>query len=103
MKERLFTLLACFVLSVGIMTAQTKRVTGIVTSAEDGEPVIGASVLVKGQTIGAITGIDGDFVIPNVPESAKTLVVSYVGMISQEVDIKPGTMKVGLSGRFMGE
>lgn len=36
MKERLFTLLACFVLSVGIMTAQTKRVTGIVTSAEDG-------------------------------------------------------------------
>ena len=60
MKERLFTLLACFVLSVGIMTAQTKRVTGIVTSAEDGEPVIGASVLVKGQTIGAITGIDGD-------------------------------------------
>lgn len=96
MKERLFTLLACFVLSVGIMTAQTKRVTGIVTSAEDGEPVIGASVLVKGQTIGAITGIDGDFVIPNVPESAKTLVVSYVGMISQEVDIKPGTMKVAL-------
>lgn len=96
MKERLFTLLACFVLSVGIMTAQTKRVTGIVTSAEDGEPVIGASVLVKGQTIGAITGIDGDFVIPNVPESAKTLVVSYVGMISQEVSIKPGTMKVAL-------
>lgn len=96
MKERLFTLLACFVLSVGIMTAQTKRVTGIVTSAEDGEPVIGASVLVKGQTIGAITGIDGDFVIPNVPESAKTLVVSYVGMISQEVSIKPGTIKVVL-------
>ncbi|MDR3822900.1 MAG: TonB-dependent receptor, partial [Bacteroides sp.] len=64
-------------------------VTGVVISEEDGQPVIGASVLVKGTQIGAITGVDGDFTLPNVPSSAKTLVISYIGMQTQEVDIKP--------------
>ena len=44
---------------------------------------------VKGTQIGAITGVDGDFTLPNVPSSAKTLVVSYIGMKTQEVGIKP--------------
>ena len=58
-------------------------------SEEDGQPVIGASVLVKGTQIGAITGVDGDFTLLNVPSSAKTLRVSYVGMQTLEVAIKP--------------
>ncbi|MBO4974324.1 MAG: TonB-dependent receptor, partial [Bacteroides sp.] len=53
------------------------------------QPVIGASVLVKGTQIGAITGVDGDFTLPNVPSSAKTLVISYIGMQTQEVTIRP--------------
>ncbi|KDS17268.1 cna B-type domain protein [Bacteroides fragilis str. 3725 D9 ii] len=54
------------------MTAQTSRVTGLVTSEEDGQPVVGASILVNGTTLGTITDIDGKFTITNVPSSAKT-------------------------------
>ena len=54
MKERLLMLLACFFFSMELVLAQTSTVTGIVVSEEDGEPVVGASVLVKGTTLGAI-------------------------------------------------
>ena len=89
MKRKLMLLLACLFVGIGLVTAQTQKVTGVVISEEDGQPVIGASVLVKGTQIGAITGVDGDFTLPNVPSSAKTLVISYIGMQTQEVDIKP--------------
>ena len=69
--------------------AQTSTITGVVISAEDNEPVIGASVLVKGTTQGAITDLDGAFSIPNVAAKAKTLVVSFVGMRTVEVAIQP--------------
>lgn len=89
MKRKLMLLLACLFVGIGLVTAQTQKVTGVVISEEDGQPVIGASVLVKGTQIGTITGVDGDFTLPNVPSSAKTLVISYIGMQTQEVDIKP--------------
>ena len=89
MKRKLMLLLACLFVGIGLVTAQTQKVTGVVISEEDGQPVIGASVLVKGTQIGAITGVDGDFTLPNVPSSAKTLVISYIGMQTQEVEIKP--------------
>ena len=79
MKRKLMLLLACLFVGIGLVTAQTQKVTGVVISEEDGQPVIGASVLVKGTQIGAITGVDGDFTLPNVPSSAKTLVISYIG------------------------
>ena len=83
-------LLACLFMGASVVTAQTSKVTGLVISAEDGEPVIGATVAVKGvPTLGAITDIDGKFVIENLPSSAKTLIVSYVGMTTQEVTIHP--------------
>ena len=59
-------------------------------------PVVGASVLVKGTTVGTVTDIDGNFTINNVPSSAKTLVVSFIGLETQEVAIKPN-VKVVLS------
>ena len=96
MKERMLILLASFFISWSLAMAQTVTVTGVVTSADDSEPVIGASVLVKGTNTGTITGIMGDFTIPNVPSSATTLIISYVGMVSQEVTIQPGTLQVVL-------
>lgn len=63
--------------------------TGVVISAEDQEPVIGASVLVKGTNIGTVTNLDGEFTLPNVPTSTKTLVVTFVGMRVEKVAIKP--------------
>lgn len=70
-----------------MLRAQTKQVTGIVTSAEDGQPVIGASVLVKGTSQGAITNVEGKFQLDGVSASAQTLVVSFVGMKTREVPV----------------
>lgn len=87
--------LTCLFVGIGLATAQTQRVTGTVISEEDGLPVVGASILVKGTTVGTITDIDGNFTLSNIPASAKVLQISYIGMQSQEVVIKP-TLKVVL-------
>lgn len=62
----------------------TRRITGVVTD-NLGEPIIGANILVKGTTIGSITDFDGNFAL-EVPEDA-VLVVSYIGYLSQEVQV----------------
>lgn len=81
-------LLTFLVVSVGLVTAQTKEVSGVVISADDGQPVIGATVMVKGTSIGSITDVDGKFVFKKVPVSAKKITVSYIGMKPIEVAIK---------------
>lgn len=75
---------------------QPKSVTGVVVSEENGEPIIGATVLVKGSTIGTITDMNGEFSITNILGSANTLQISFVGMEKQEVPIKQGPLKVML-------
>ncbi len=72
--------------------AQTK-VTGTVLSQDDGQPVIGASVLVQGTKTGTTTNIDGQFTL-NVPKGKK-IQVSYIGMVTQTVTPKPN-MKITL-------
>ena len=73
---------------MGLAIAQNTRVTGTV-SDESGEPVIGASVVVKGNaTVGTVTNIDGQFTL-EVPSNAQTLVVKYIGMRDQEVAVAP--------------
>lgn len=89
MKVKLLMLLTCFFLSTELVFAQTSTVTGVVISEEDGEPIVGASVLVKGSSLGTITDIDGKFLIAKVPRTAKKLQVSFIGMKTQEVAIKP--------------
>lgn len=66
--------------------AQGRVVTGTVTSVEDGLGVPGATVLVKGTTIGTATDIDGKYSI-NVPAGSNVLVFTFVGLASQEVNI----------------
>lgn len=75
MKRKLILLLACLFTGISLVTAQTSTITGIVTSADDDEPVVGASVLIEGTTLGSTTNIDGKFTIANVPSSAKTMVI----------------------------
>ena len=89
MMKKLQMLLVFLCMTIGLAMAQTSTITGVVISAEDNEPVIGASVLVKGTTQGSITDLDGAFSIPNVAAKAKTLVVSFVGMRTIEVPIQP--------------
>ncbi|MDR1557049.1 MAG: SusC/RagA family TonB-linked outer membrane protein [Tannerellaceae bacterium] len=88
MKRRLTYLLLCLIAGIGFVTAQTTRINGTVISAEDNEPVIGASIIVKGTTTGTITAFDGTFSL-DMPAGAATLVISYIGMQSQEVTAAP--------------
>jgi TonB-linked SusC/RagA family outer membrane protein len=77
-------LLACFLISMNLAIAQTKQVSGTVVD-NYGEPIIGASVIVKGNTtIGTVTNLDGGFTL-DVPVSATSLIVRYLGMQEQEV------------------
>lgn len=96
MKRKLMLFLTWLYVSIGLVTAQTASVTGVVTSAEDGEPVVGASVLVEGTSQGTITDIDGKFTIQHLPSTAKMLQISYIGMQSIKVAIKPGTLHISL-------
>lgn len=86
--KKLTFLFLCLLIGIGLATAQTREITGSVISAEDDQPVIGASVIVKGTTTGTVTDYDGKFSL-SVPSAAKTLVISYIGMAAQEVAIAP--------------
>jgi TonB-linked SusC/RagA family outer membrane protein len=68
------------------VNAQTRVITGKVTSAEDDSPIPGVSILVMGTTLGTVTDIDGNYSL-QVPEGAQNLVYSFVGMATQEVAI----------------
>ena len=87
--KRVIILMLCLVTSMNIVLAQNRKITGTVVSAEDNEPVIGAAVVVRGTQIGIVTDVDGVFKL-EVPSSAKTLIISYLGMKTQEVTIKDG-------------
>ncbi len=71
--------------SVSLFSENTGFITGIVID-KNGEPLIGVTVSIKGTTKGTITGSDGRFSIP-LTESAAVLIVSYIGMESQEVKV----------------
>lgn len=95
MKRKLTLMLTFLFVWMGVAWSQGLTVKGVVTSEEDGLPIVGASVLVKGTTQGTITDVDGNFEISGVKAGSKTLIVSFVGMKSQEVAIKPN-MKIVL-------
>jgi TonB-linked SusC/RagA family outer membrane protein len=81
--RKLTFLLALIFVGVSVVLAQTTY-SGKVVSAEDGEPIVGATVMVKGTTTGTITNVNGNFTIA-LPGSNRTLVITYVGMKSMEV------------------
>lgn len=81
--RKLTFLLTLLLVGVSVVLAQTTY-SGKVVSAEDGEPIVGATVMVKGTNTGTITNINGNFTLA-VPGTNRTLVVTYVGMRAQEV------------------
>ena len=83
-----FLLVFLLVLSLFSVMAQTRKISGLVSSSEDGLPVTGATVSVKGTSNGTITDANGLYSIV-IPESSKVLTFSFVGMITQEVAIGP--------------
>ena len=72
--------------STGFANAQTKSISGTVTSADDGLTLPGVAVIVKGTTIGTTTNMEGQYQF-DVPENATTLVFSFIGLKDQDVQI----------------
>lgn len=75
-----------FCLATAIAFAQSRQVTGVVTSGEDGSPIPGATVLVKGTTNGTATDLDGKFTL-TVPGPDAVLVFSFIGTSTQEINV----------------
>jgi iron complex outermembrane receptor protein len=82
--RQIFMLLVSISIGIGVF-AQNKTVSGVI-SAEDGEAIIGASVLIKGASTGTITDIDGKFSVAETPENA-VFVISYIGYETQEISV----------------
>ena len=102
------TQLRSFLLFVGLLLtaavfAQQRTVTGTLTDGSSGDPLIGASILVKGTTRGTVTDIDGTYAIETSPE--ETLVFSYTGYGAQEVLVgDQNDISIGLtSGELLDE
>jgi TonB-linked SusC/RagA family outer membrane protein len=80
-------LFVCVSMSMGLVFAQSKQVTGVIKD-NTGELVVGASVVVKGTSVGILSDSQGKFSL-DVPESATTIVVSYIGFKEKEVGVAP--------------
>lgn len=86
--------LTALLMSCHVM-AQQNHVTGTITDGNDGSPLIGANVLVKGTAVGTISDLNGGFSV-NMPSGRNVLVVSCIGYKTQELTIKPGQKTVSI-------
>ena len=86
MKKFSAFLVILLFMGLQVVNAQNRELTGVVTSSDDGMSLPGVSVVVKGTTIGTVTDIDGVYTL-SVPETAVTLVFSFVGMRTTEIEI----------------
>lgn len=94
-------LFLCLLLLPGVAYAQKRQIEGTVISQEDKEPLIGATVIVKGSLSGAETDLDGHFTLEVDPD-AKFIIVDYIGMKQAQVPIpKSGILNVALQPEAM--
>jgi TonB-dependent starch-binding outer membrane protein SusC len=84
--KKIMLLLAFFAVGLTALMAQTREITGKITSADDGGAMPGVSVSVKGTSLGTITDMDGIYRL-KIPTDAKTLVFSFVGMETMELEL----------------
>lgn len=84
MSKQLTSLMVIMMIIVTSLSAQQRTLTGVVISADDGLPIPGVTVLIKGTFTGTTTDIDGAYTLSNVPEGS-TIAFSFVGMTTVEV------------------
>lgn len=95
LMKQLFTLF-CLCISLGLFAQGT--ITGVVVDANEQEALIGASILVKGTTKGAIADVDGSFRITGVAPGDVTLEITYVGYAAEQIEltVADGENELGL-------
>ncbi|MFI3263518.1 MAG: SusC/RagA family TonB-linked outer membrane protein [Rikenellaceae bacterium] len=96
MKKFSTMLVLALVMCVADVFAQARTISGTVISADDNQPVVGATVVVDGTTNGSVTDLDGKFNIRNV-DGTVTLDVRYVGMVSQKIEVAPSQTNVTIT------
>ena len=85
-SKRSFLLVALFLMGCLQLLAQSRMIQGEVTDAQNGEPLIGATVMVEGEKSGTVTDFDGNFKL-QVTSSAKKVKISYIGYVDKIVEI----------------
>ena len=75
------------VLSFAFTAQAQSTITGSVSDAESGDPLIGATIAIKGKVAGTITDYDGNFELNTGDEFPITLIISYTGFTAQEVEV----------------
>ncbi|MDY0078561.1 MAG: SusC/RagA family TonB-linked outer membrane protein [Bacteroidales bacterium] len=101
MRKITFLLVFLLLAGVNFAFAQSRTITGKVTSAQDGMGIPGVTVFVKGTTVGTTTSIDGEYSLDVRPEH-RTLIFRYVGMTTQEITIgDQNTLNVVLESDVM--
>lgn len=101
MKKIVLMLLSIALIGVFTVEAQVRRVTGTVVSTEDNRGIPGVSVVVKGTTLGTITNMNGEYQL-DVPNDARTLVYSFVGMKTMEQAIEGSVINVRMEPDVIG-
>ena len=90
MKKILLASILCLV-HICVVWAQERRVTGKITAAEDGVPLPGVNVVVKGTSLGTVTNSEGIYAL-NIPAESTTLIFSFIGLLTQEVEMGDRTV-----------
>jgi len=85
MKQKFFTILVIFCSVLVVYSGTTGKITGRITDASTGEPLIGANIVVKNTYLGGATDLDGYYVILNVPPGEFTIEATYIGYTNTEV------------------
>ena len=93
-------LVLCLIGLQSIM-AQSREVSGVVTSADDGLSIPGVSVVIKGTTIGTTTDFDGKYAI-SVSEEGQILVFSFVGMKTTELPVNSDVVNLVMESESIG-
>ena len=100
--KKILMIFVLAIATVSLALGQTVQVTGTVTSQDDGMTIPGASVVAKGTTVGTLTGANGEYSL-TVPQSATTLIFSFIGMKTLEVPIQGRTrIDVFLESELVG-
>lgn len=89
MYKRVIITILPTLLAGTLYAQQLKRVTGVVLSSDNNQPVAGVTIKVEGTNRGTATDVDGRFILNNLNPNDRQLVISYVGMETQTVSIKP--------------
>lgn len=89
-------LFICMLLFVGKAEAQTFEISGRVLDDETGDPLIGASVIVKDTHLGCVTDWNGSFKLSGISSERPIIIISYIGMKTEERVAHSGMMEIRL-------